>query len=71
MGSNCIHASLYAYTANISTCAFNIHFLRVVEVTKLLLVCVYCLYTRIEEMHRAVVVPHNEGGSMMPCSGNP
>ncbi|CAK9190993.1 unnamed protein product [Sphagnum troendelagicum] len=37
MGSNCIHASLHAYTANISTSAFNIHFLRVVEVTKLLL----------------------------------
>jgi hypothetical protein len=47
MGSNCIHASLHAYTANISTCAFNIHFLREVEVTNLLLVCVYCLYTRI------------------------
>ncbi len=35
MGSNCIHANLHAYTANICTSAFNIHFLMVVEVTKL------------------------------------
>ncbi len=28
-GSNCIHACLCAHTANIGTCTFNIHFLRV------------------------------------------
>jgi hypothetical protein len=63
-GSNCIHACLCAHTANIGTCTFNIHFLRVFggQLSRHMLLS----SQKSLRIVRGYTSAHDQGGNLMP-----